>query len=61
MSNKELAEKLHKNILDNFKKRKLYSSFIGNIWGAHLVDMELISKFSEGIALLSLLSFLYFQ
>ena len=61
MSNKELAEKLHKNILENCKKRKVHSSFIGNIWGADLVDMELISKFSEGIALLSLLSFLYFQ
>ena len=32
MSNKELAEKLHKPIIRNFKKIKVHLSFIGNIW-----------------------------
>ena len=30
-------------------KRKVYSSFIDNIWGVDLADMQLISKFYEGI------------
>ena len=36
MSNKELAEELHKPIIINLKKRKVYSTFIDNIWGADL-------------------------
>ena len=36
MSNKELAEELHKPIIINLKKRKVYSSFKDNIWGADL-------------------------
>ena len=39
MSNKELAEELHKPSIREFKKRKIYSSFIGNIWGADLAFM----------------------
>ena len=49
MSNKELAEELHKPIISKFKKRKVYSSFIDNIWGADLVDMHLIRKFNKAI------------
>ena len=30
---KVLAEELHKPIIRKFKKRKVYSSFIENIWG----------------------------
>ena len=52
MSNKELGEKLHKPVTKKFKKRKIYSSFINNIWGADLADMELISKFNKGIRFL---------
>ena len=33
ISNKELAEALHKPIIRNFKKRKVHSTFIDNIWG----------------------------
>ena len=44
MSDKQLAEELHKSIIKNFKKRKVHSSFIDNIWGADLVDMQLISN-----------------
>ena len=46
-SNKELAEELHKLIIRIFKKRKVHSSFIDNIWGADLADMQLISRFDK--------------
>ena len=49
MSNKELAEELHKTIIRKFKKRKVDSTFIDNIWSADLADMQLISKFIRGI------------
>ena len=52
MSNKELAEELQKPIIKKFKKRKVHSSFIDNIWGADLADMQLISKFNKGIRFL---------
>ena len=52
----ELAEELHKPIIRKFKKQKLWSSFIDNIWFADLVDMQLISKFSEGIRVLLFVS-----
>ena len=48
ISNKELAEELHKPIMWKFKKRKVHSSFIDNIWGADLADIQLISKFNKG-------------
>ena len=48
MSNKELAEELHKPITRKFIKRKVYSSFIDIIWGDDLTDMQLIIKFNKG-------------
>ena len=48
ISNKELAQKLHKPIIRKFNKRKVHSPFIDNIWGADLADMQLISKFNKG-------------
>ena len=33
ISNKELAEELHKPIIRKVKKRKVHSPFIDNIWG----------------------------
>ena len=45
--NEKLAEELHKPIIEKFKKRKVYSSFKDNIWGAYLADMQLISKFNK--------------
>ena len=39
-------------LLENFKKRKVYSGFIDNIWGADLADMQLISKFNKGFRFL---------
>ena len=51
--NEQLAEELHKLIFRKFKKRKVYSAFKDNIWGADLVDMQLISKFNKGFRFLS--------
>ena len=45
--NLQLAEELHKPIIQKFKKRKVYSGFKDNIWGADLADMQLISKFNK--------------
>ena len=45
--NYQLANELHKPIIRTFKKRKDYSGFKDNIWGADLVDMQLISKFNR--------------
>ena len=50
--NLQLAEELHKAIIRNFKKRKVYSGFKDNIWGAALADMQLISKFNKGFTFL---------
>ena len=52
ISNKELAEKLHKPVIRKFKKRKVHSPFIDNIWVADLADMQLVSKLNEGIRFL---------
>ena len=46
--NEQLAKELHKPIIRKFKKRKVYSGFRDNIWGADLADMQLISKFNKG-------------
>ena len=44
MLDEELAEELHKPIIRKFRKRKMHSSFNGNIWDADLTDMQLVSK-----------------
>ena len=49
LQHSQLANKLHKSIIRKFKKRKVYSSFKGNIWGVDLADMQLISKYNKGI------------
>ena len=36
ISNKELAEEIHKPVIRKFKNRKAYSSFIDSIWGSDL-------------------------
>ena len=48
----QLAEKLHKPTIRKFKKRKVYSEFKDNNWGADLVDMQLMSKFNKGFRFL---------
>ena len=43
-----LADEIHKAITRKCEKRKVYSSFRDNIWGANLADMQLLSKFNKG-------------
>ena len=47
--NKELSRELHKPTIRKFMRRKVHSSFIDNIWGDDLADMQVISKFNLGI------------
>ena len=47
--NEQLAEELHKPIIKKFKKREAHSSFKNHIFGADLVDVQLLSKFDKGI------------
>ena len=46
-SNYQLANELHKPVTRKFKKRKVFSGFKDDIWGADLADMQLISKFNK--------------
>ena len=48
ISNIELAEESQNQLLTNRKKKKVYSPFIDNIWGADPADMQLINKFNKG-------------
>ena len=50
--NEQLAEELHQSIIRKLKKRKVYSSFKYNIWGADLADIQLIIKFNKGLRFL---------
>ena len=52
ISNKELAEELHKPIIRKFNNRKVHSPLIDNIWGENLGDMQLLSKFNKGFMFL---------
>ena len=52
MSNQQLAEEFQKPVIRKFKKRKVHSSFIDNIWGAYLPNMQLIGKFDKGFRFL---------
>ena len=52
MQNQKLAEELHKPIIRKFEKGKVQSSFIDNIWGTDLPDMQLICKFNKGLQFL---------
>ena len=48
MPNQPLANKLHKQTIRKFKKRKVCYSFKDNICGVGLADMQLISKYNKG-------------
>jgi len=43
-----LAEELHKPVIKNFPKRKVYANGIDKIWAADLIDMQAFSKFNHG-------------
>ena len=44
-----VAKVSDRTIITKLEKRKVYSPFIDNIYGADFVDIQLISKFSEEI------------
>ena len=50
--NQQLAEELLKPIIKKIEKRKVHAAFIDNIWGADLVDMQLLSRYNKGIRFL---------
>ena len=45
--NQELVEILRKLNIRKLEQRKVHSSFIDNIWGVVLADMQFISKFNK--------------
>ena len=51
VQNQELVKKVQKQFIRKFEKPKVHShsSFIDNIWGADLVDMQMKNKFKKGI------------
>ena len=48
LATRKLEEELHKPMIRKFEKQKVHSSFIDNIYGAVLSDMQLLSQFSKG-------------
>ena len=50
--NEQLAKELRKPIIKKLRKRKVYSGFRVDVWGAVLVDMQLISKLNKGFRFL---------
>ena len=46
---RQLADELHKPITEKFEKRKVHSSFINNIEGTDLADIQLTSRFNKGL------------
>ena len=43
---------VHKPIIKEFEKRRVYSTFKDNIWGVDLAGMQLLSKYNKGIRFL---------
>ena len=50
--NKQLAKELDKQIIREFKNRKVHSSFKDYVSGIDLADTQLISKFNKGFRFL---------
>ena len=44
-----LADELHKPVIKNFNKRKVYSQFKDNTWGVDLVEMQSLSRKNKSI------------
>ena len=44
-----LVDELHKHVIKNFNKRKVYSQLKDNIWGVDLADTQSLSKKNKGI------------
>ena len=47
--NYQLVNELHRQIIKEFKKRKVYSSFKDNSWGVDLADVQSLSKYNKRI------------
>ena len=47
--NEQLGEELHKPVIKNFKRRKVYARFKHNIWAANLAEMESFSSKNKNI------------
>ena len=53
VANNEIKQNFpHKPTIRKFQKRKVYSGFKDNTWGADLANMQLISKFNKGFRFL---------
>ena len=37
--NEELAEELHKSLIEKFERRKVYARFKDNIWAVYLAEI----------------------
>ena len=46
-------------LLEDLRKKKVRSSFIDNIWGADITDMQLISKFNKVFRFLLCLIYIF--
>ena len=52
MSNQESVKELNNSVIKNIQKRKVHLLFIDNMLDADLADMQIISKFNNGIRFL---------
>jgi len=44
----QLAEELHKPVVKNFRKRRVYVKGIDEIWAADLIDMQSFAEYNDG-------------
>ena len=47
--NEQLAEELHKPVIKEFKRRKVYARFKDNIWAAGLTEMGSLSSKNKNV------------
>ena len=47
--NDQLANELHRQIIKQFMRTKIDSSYGDNIWGVDVADMQSLSKYNKGI------------
>ena len=47
--NEELAAELHKPVINNFKRRKVYATFKDNISAADLAEMRSLSSMNKNV------------
>ena len=52
LSNQESVKELNNSVIKNIQKRKVHLLFIDNMLDADLADMQIISKFNNGIRFL---------